>query len=120
MTVCARAIDGHLFGDQGVGRRHLGLARGPAQHGRDPGQQRVHVVGLGHVIVRAQLEPQRFIPAAAPGRQQDHGQPVLALEDAQRVQAIHPGQPDVEQHEIRGRRPREGQPLAASPAVRTR
>ncbi len=113
-------IDNQFSDDQGLGCRDCGLARDPAQHGRDPGEQRVHVIGFGDVVVSAQLEPQHLIPATPPGRQQDHGQPELALEDAQRVQAVYPGQPISRSTRSGGAARASVSPAVASPAVRTR
>ena len=68
----------------------------------DVRQKHVGVERLGNVIVGAQFESQDLLQlTAACGDEDDRRGVRLLAEMPERIQAIHAGQPDVEEHQVR-------------------
>ena len=92
------AVDPQLAEHQHAARAPGGRGRGAAQDRLDPQQQLAQAVGLDHVVVGAQLEPDHPIDLVPLGRDHDDGDVLgrrVALEPAA---DLHPR--DVREHEI--------------------
>ena len=74
-------VHAHRAGMHRAGHQLLGLALA-AQHGPDPGDQLTGGVGLGHVVVGAELQPHHLVDLRVLGRQHDDGDSWSAAADA--------------------------------------
>ena len=83
--------------------RRDGPGRDPApQVGADAGEQLREVERLGQVVVGAGIEAQHDVDLLGPGGEHDHGRlGVPFAQPAADLDAVHVGQAQVEQHEVR-------------------
>src|SRR6185436_5029070 len=78
------------------------VAISSAEHGPDPAQQLAQAEGLGHVVVGAELEADDLVDLlVARGEHQDRRLHARGAQAAKHLEAVHPRQPDVEQHQVR-------------------
>ena len=93
-------------GDDALGALHLGHHEGQAPGAAESGEQLRFVERLGEEVVRARIEPGDDIVDRRAPREQDHGhrdRPRVRPQAAADLETIHPGQTDVQQHDIRRR-----------------
>lgn len=97
-------VDDQRTAPERLVRDGLGAPRAlPAapQQGPDAGHQLTGAVRLGHVVVRAEIEPQQQIVLGAAGRQHQHRHfPVLGTEHPHHVQAVRARHHHIEHQEI--------------------
>lgn len=115
LTGCAlhrAAVDRHQMpdgidhqpahGQHTVGGVVAGRAPGAAQQRTHPGHQFPGAVGLGDVVVRAEVEAeQQIVLGGARGQHQHRHLPVLGPQDAHHVQAVGPGHHHVQDQQVR-------------------
>ena len=75
---------------------------GTAQHSLDAGQQLLALKGLGHVVVRAQLQAQHLIKGFLLGGQHDDGNLRYLPHGAAYLPAVHARQHDIQNHQAGG------------------
>ena len=73
----------------------------PAQHGFYPGHQLFRVKGFDHVIVGAQLQSQHLVKGLALGGQHDDGYLAFGAKLPADLIAVHAGQHQIQQYQIR-------------------
>lgn len=102
--LASRQIDAQLPGAEHGRLAERGALR-PPEHRLHARQQFAHAEGLGHVVVRAQLQAAHDVKLGAPGSEHDdwHAGPLPQL--GTESEAVHPRQHHVEQHQV-GRAPR--------------
>ena len=71
-----------------------------AHHGAHPGHQLPHPVRLGHVVVRADLQPNHSVDLLPAGRHHDHRRVGDRADAAAHVDPGQSGQHHVEQHDL--------------------
>ena len=98
----AAGVDENAVDADGVAlTRHRPVAA--PEHRPQPGQEHPGAEGLGDIVVRAQLQPRdnvRFLPL---GRDHDHREmlgPVVLLEMAADLQAVHAREHEVQEDEV--------------------
>src|SRR5262245_44618258 len=91
------------------------VAVGPTEECLDPAHQLAEAVRLRQVVVGAQLEADHLVDlVVAGGQDEDRRLRAGGTEPAEHLEAVDPGQPDVENHEIRGLVRREVEALFAA------
>src|SRR5581483_7913172 len=80
--------------------RALARLRRTAQSGAQPGEQFVHAERLGDVVVRAGVERGNLDPLGVAGREHDDRYRTPAPQRSGHVDAVHVGQPEVEDHKV--------------------
>ncbi len=76
----------------------------PAQHGADAGHQLEVVERLADVVVRTGLQPAHLVNRLVAGGEHDDRHGAERANLAQHAVAVHVGEADVEQHEVRSLR----------------
>ena len=90
------------------------------QDGVHPRQELLQLEGLRDVVVGAQVQATDFVVLVAPRRNDQHGRAAVASQCAAQFEAIHTGQHDVEDDEVRQERARVFKSLRRpSPTTRT-
>ena len=84
----------------------LSVPSGPAQQGPDAGGELLGLERLGDVVVGARLEPGHDVVAVGPGRHHDDRHVALAPQPPAQLEAVHAGQHDVDEHDVRRARRR--------------
>ncbi|CAM5389245.1 hypothetical protein SALBM217S_09875 [Streptomyces griseoloalbus] len=78
-----------------------GLGGAAAEQGADPGEEFGEAEGLGDVVVGAGVQADQGAHLVGAGRQhQDRHGVALGAEAAGDFEAVHPGQPQIEDHEV--------------------
>ena len=83
-------------------RRRLGRLRHAAQHAAHPRQQFAQLVGLDHIVVGAELQPDDAVDGGAGGGGVDDADRHLRAQPAAERQAVLAGHGDVEDGEMEG------------------
>ena len=81
-------------------RRHRAQLSIAPQLRAHPGQQLHGVEGLGHIVVRAQVQAEDLVRVLALGRQKDHRHVAVLPQTAERGDAVQAGHHDVQQHQL--------------------
>jgi hypothetical protein len=93
-------------------------ALAPAQQGPGAGLQFSQVEGLGEVVVGAQVQALDPVLDAVPGGEDEHGGQVARRPvPAQHLQAIQPGQAQVQDDQVEAAGPQQGQGRLPVPRV---
>ena len=95
--------------------RELGGPLDAAQQGPDPGDDLAHREGLGHVVVGADAEAHEQVGLVGAGGEHEHRHRPDGLDPAADLEAVEPGQHDVEHDEV-GRRAAANAATAAGPS----
>ena len=85
------------------GRDDLGGLVGrcrPSQRGAQPGEELVHAERLRHVVVGARVERRDLVPLALPHREHDDRNLRPAAQTLDHLDAVDPGQAEVEDDEV--------------------
>ena len=79
-----------------------GLERpvGPAQDGPDAGHELARAERLGQVVVGTELEAEQLVELVVTGREHDDRDRRVAAQLAGHVEAVEPGQPEVEDDQV--------------------
>ena len=97
-------VDGQLSHRIGALLSDLIIAAGGAgvaDGGADAGQQLVGAEGLGQVVVSTQVQGGHFVFFVGAGGNDHHREAGPAPELAQNIQAVHVGQPQIQNDEVR-------------------
>jgi hypothetical protein len=82
-----------------------------AQYGPDPGLQHSGLDGFDHVVVRSGFESDHDVHVVALGGHHDDRHLAVRADPAARLQPAHPGQHQIQHHDVRPERPQLNQPL---------
>ena len=96
-TWCAGHVDGHVADRQLLG----GLGLGAPHPGPDPGHQLLGLERLDDVVVGARLQAEHDVDGVALGREHHDRHAGLGPDRPADVDAVHAGQHQVEQHDVR-------------------
>jgi len=89
-----------------------------AQHGLDAGQQFARLERLGQVVVGADLQADDTVHHIAARGQHDDGRVAFAADRAAQFEAVHLGQPHIEDDGVEGLRPKHRQAGAGACGAR--
>lgn len=84
-----------------------------SQHGLDPGQQLPGRVRLGDVVVGTELQAQHLVELIVLGGQHDDRHAGAAPDLAAHLGAAHPGEHEVQQHQVGAVGGEDPQPIGA-------
>src|SRR5688572_4283709 len=89
---------------------------GPSQHCIDPRRQLLHVERLGDIVIGADAQPTQLVLALAARRNNNHAATPALAQNAADLEAVWlPGEHDIEQDQIRSKRPRFNQRVVRGP-----
>jgi hypothetical protein len=83
------------------GLRKVPAAAATPEDGSDSGHQFPRAEGLGHVVVRAKLQPHDPVGLLRLDRQQDHVRVSLRPEPPEDLQPVEPREEDIQDHDLR-------------------
>ena len=106
-------VDDQLVKDQPARLDLLLFPARAAEDRLDSGQQLLHLEGLRQIIVGALLQALHLVVRLALGGEHDDGGLAVLPDGAQHAPAVHHGQHDIEQHQVRPHLPEQGHALAA-------
>ena len=99
----AREVDLEIGAERDPRARRLrgGDRPGAPQRGGDPRQELLDAEGLGHVVVRPQVERGDLVAVAAAGRDHDHPDRRAFADLAAELEAVDLGEHEVEENDVR-------------------
>src|SRR4051794_27353602 len=100
LAVADHLVRGHVDGDLADGQLLGRLVLGAPDPGPDPGHQLLRLERLDHVVVRAGLQAQHDVDGVALRGQHDDRHAGLGADGPAHVDAVHPGEHQVEQHDV--------------------
>ena len=77
------------------------LFSGPAKHSMDAGQNLLHLKGLGNIVVRSHFQTGNLVLQLSLGCEHDNRRLGGFPDFPAHCPAVHPGQHDVQQHQVR-------------------